>query len=90
MFQKLLWIAFGGALGTLARYGMSGIVQKWLGPGFPWGTAAVNVIGSFLFGMLWAIAIGRGNLSADMRTVLFIGVIGLFTTFQRSFPKPGN
>ena len=52
MLQKLLWIALGGALGTLSRYGLTSATQRWLGPGFPWGTAVVNVIGCFLLSTL--------------------------------------
>jgi CrcB protein len=88
--QKLLCIALGGALGTLARYGLSGVVQKWLGSGFPWGTAAVNILGSFLFGTLWAFAMGRGNIDADIRSMLFVGFLGAFTTFSTFISETGQ
>ncbi|MFK5951827.1 MAG: CrcB family protein [Desulfobacterium sp.] len=90
MLQKLLCIAFGGALGALARYGLSGAVQKWLGSGFPWGTAAVNILGSFLFGLLWAFAMGRGNLNTDIRSMLFVGFLGAFTTFSTFISETGQ
>lgn len=90
MLQKLLCIAFGGALGALARYGLSGAVQKWLGSGFPWGTAAVNILGSFLFGVLWAFAMGRGNLNTDIRSMLFVGFLGSFTTFSTFISETGQ
>ena len=90
VFEKLIWIAIGGAVGTLARYGLSGAVQKWLGPGFPWGTAAVNIAGSFLFGMLWAFALSRGSLSAGVRAAVFVGFIGSFTTFSTFISETGQ
>ncbi|SMC69456.1 CrcB protein [Desulfocicer vacuolatum DSM 3385] len=90
MLQKLFCIALGGALGTLARYGLSGAVQKWLGSDFPWGTAAVNILGSFLFGLLWAFAMGRGNLNTDLRSMLFVGFLGAFTTFSTFISETGQ
>jgi CrcB protein len=90
MLQKLLWIALGGALGTLSRYGLTSATQRWLGPGFPWGTAVVNVIGCFLFGALYAFALGRWNLGADARTVIFVGFIGAFTTFSTFVSETGH
>ena len=90
MFVKLFWVALGGALGTLARYGMSSAVQKYLGPGFPWGTAAVNILGSFFFGVLWAVAMGRGILGPEMRTVLLVGFMGSFTTFATFISDTGQ
>ncbi len=80
----------GGALGSLARYGLSGAVQRWLGSSFPWGTAAVNILGSFLFGLLWAFALGRGNFNADMRSVVFVGFLGAFTTFSTFISETGQ
>ena len=90
MLQKLLLIALGGALGTLSRYGLTSATQQWLGPGFPWGTAVVNVIGCFLFGALYAFAIGRWGLGADARTVIFVGFIGAFTTFSTFVSETGQ
>ena len=90
MFQKLVCVAVGGALGSLARYGLSGAVQRWVGSNFPWGTAAVNILGSFLFGLLWAFALGRGNFSADMRSVVFVGFLGAFTTFSTFISETGQ
>ena len=90
MLQKLLWIALGGALGTLSRYGLSSATQQWLGSKFPWGTAVVNIIGCFLLGAFYAFAIGRWNLSADARTVIFVGFIGAFTTFSTFVSETGQ
>ena len=55
-WQKLLWLAVIGAVGTLGRYKMQGWVQEFAGFAFPWGTLAVNVLGCFLFGVVTMLA----------------------------------
>ena len=79
-----LWIAFGGALGSVARYACSTAAARWLGFGFPWGTLIVNVGGSFAIGVIAALvaADGRPLLGTDARAFLVIGVLGGFTTFS--------
>ena len=79
-----LWVALGGALGSVARYACSGIAVRWLGASFPYGTLFVNVAGSFAIGLLAALvaADGRRLLSADARAFLLVGVLGGFTTFS--------
>jgi len=79
--QKILLLIAGGAIGTLARYGVSGLTYKLTTSIFPWGTLTVNVLGSFLIGLLWGIFESR-NMSSDTRTFIFIGVLGGFTTFS--------
>jgi CrcB protein len=79
---KLLWIGAAGALGTLARYGLAGIVQRHAGGSFPFGTAAVNIAGCLLAGFLWALAENRLNLGGEIRACVFIGFMGAFTTFS--------
>ncbi len=80
--QKILWLALAGALGTLARYGLSGLVQRLTGISFPWGTLAVNVAGCFLFGLIWAVIEERHLLAPPLRPILLIGFMGAFTTFS--------
>jgi fluoride exporter len=80
--QQWLLIGFAGALGALARYSLSGLVQHLLGSGFPWGTALVNVLGSFLFGVIWSLAEGRLTLTPQTRTIILAGFMGSFTTFS--------
>ena len=82
MVQKLLLLALAGALGTLARYGLSGLVQRFMGAQFPWGTFAVNMAGCFLFGLIWAMAMERMEISAAARLLLLTGFMGAFTTFS--------
>lgn len=76
-----LYLALGGAAGTLARFGISG----WIGPigatDFPWGTFSVNIAGSLLLGLLmrWLEA---SAWTADTRALLTVGFCGAFTTFS--------
>ena len=89
--EKLAGIAAAGVLGTLARYGLSGLVQRASGgSAFPWGTLAVNALGCLAFGVVWSLAETRflsgravpAALSADARTVVLVGFLGAFTTFS--------
>jgi len=82
VIQKLVWLAFAGACGTLARYGLAGAVHRWLGGTYPWGTAAVNVVGCLLFGIVWAIGSERATISPEARTIILVGFLGAFTTFS--------
>ncbi len=81
-----LWVALGGALGSVARYGLGGLVAQKFGETFPLGTLVVNVAGSFLIGFLGAVASSEGRLDPQSRifaTQFFMtGVCGGFTTFS--------
>lgn len=77
-------------MGAMARYGLAGAVQRWIGQGFPWGTAAVNILGSFVFGLIWAFAMDRGNLHPDVRSLVFVGFLGSFTTFSTFISETGH
>lgn len=76
------WVALGGALGSLARWGLSGAVQRWTGAAFPWGTFAVNLVGSLLIGVVTALALERALVPPPARLFLVTGVLGGFTTFS--------
>ena len=80
----LVWVALGGALGAVARYGLSGWVQSGSAGTFPWGTLFVNVSGSLLIGALAALIPEDGRLLfvPDARALLMVGVCGGFTTFS--------
>lgn len=82
MIQKILWLAAAGALGTVARYGLAGMVQNLTGPGFPWGTVVVNVAGCFAAGFLWVLFEHRVTVAPDTRLFVLIGFMGAFTTFS--------
>lgn len=79
-----VWVALGGAAGSVARYACSVAALRWLGSGFPWGTLFVNVAGSFAIGLLASLmtADGRPLLGPDARPLLLIGALGGFTTFS--------
>lgn len=82
MLGRLLLVAVGGACGAVARYTVSFLFGRaW--PSFPWGTLVVNVVGSFLLGLLMgATASGRFLLDPAWRSFLGIGILGAFTTFS--------
>ena len=79
---KLAWLAAVGALGTLARFGLSGLVQRLLGTGFPWGTLVVNALGCLLFGIVWTLAEERLVIGGETRLIVLVGFMGAFTTFS--------
>jgi CrcB protein len=79
---KLLWLGLAGGLGALARYGLSTLVQRTSGATFPWGTLAVNVLGAFVFGLIWSLVETRLVLSVETRVILLSGFLGGFTTFS--------
>ncbi len=82
MWRKLLLLALAGALGTLARYSVSGWVQRGTGAAFPWGTLAVNTAGCFLAGLAWTLAEHRIQVTGETRAIVLIGFMGAFTTFS--------
>lgn len=79
---QLLAIAGGGALGAVLRFGMSSGIYRILGKEFPYGTLAVNVLGSLLMGLCFILMIERNLLSIEWRGVIMIGFLGAFTTFS--------
>lgn len=79
---QLLTIAGGGALGAVLRFGVSSYVYRLLGRDFPYGTLAVNMIGSFVMGLLFILFVERGLASAEWRSAIIIGFLGAFTTFS--------
>src|SRR5262249_44276722 len=66
----LLWICLGGALGTAARYGMQTWAKQAIGGAFPWGTLAVNVIGSFFIGAVMYVALNTHVITETVRLTL--------------------
>ena len=81
-----LWVAIGGALGSVGRYWLSGFVAARFGETFPWGTLVINVTGSFVIGIFAALAIPEGRMDSQSRLFatqfLMIGVCGGYTTFS--------
>jgi CrcB protein len=81
-----LWVAIGGAAGSMMRFGLGGLVSQKFGESFPFGTLAINVAGSFIIGFLGALTSSEGRLNPQTRvfaTQCFMtGVCGGFTTFS--------
>jgi CrcB protein len=83
--MMMIWlaVAFGGALGSLARHGVNMIFSHVLERAVPYATGAVNLIGSAAIGLLAALlATGRLHMSSELRTFVFVGILGGFTTFS--------
>ena len=80
MFQNLLQVAAGGAMGASLRYLTNVGVMRWIGPGFPYATVIVNVVGSFLMGVLVVVLARKGG--TQYAPLLMTGVLGGFTTFS--------
>ena len=80
--QSVLLVGLGGFLGSIGRYGLSGLVHRLLGQAFPYGTLAVNALGCFAIGSVLYLAEERAVLSAEVRLFVAVGVLGGFTTFS--------
>jgi fluoride exporter len=80
---NLLWVAGGGALGAVARYGVVRLADRWLGPhDFPWATLVVNAAGSFLLGFLLEGFLETRWGTPGLRLGLTTGFLGAFTTYS--------
>ena len=77
-----LAVALGCALGSMARYALSTWVFQVSSHKFPYATLTVNVLGSFVMGILFVVIIEKAALPQEMRSLLMIGFIGAFTTFS--------
>ena len=80
--MSIISIAIGGAAGSLCRYGMSNGIYLLLGRSFPYGTLAVNILGSFIMGSVYILMIERASISEELRAGITIGLLGAFTTFS--------
>ena len=79
--RSLALVFVGGGLGAVARFAVATVMLQRFGAAFPWGTLAINVLGSFAIGIVIALA-GVRLISPDFRVFLAIGVLGGFTTFS--------
>ncbi|WEJ63798.1 fluoride efflux transporter CrcB [Thiomicrorhabdus lithotrophica] len=75
-------IAMGGALGATARFALSHQVYQWFGREFAWGTLSVNVLGSFVMGLIAVLLVDKLALSTEWRAFVMVGFLGAFTTFS--------
>jgi fluoride exporter len=78
----LIYVALGGVLGTVARFGLQGWVQERAGGGFPAGTVVVNILGSLVLGFAMRYTTGSTVVSPEMRAAITIGFCGAFTTMS--------
>jgi fluoride exporter len=78
------WIALGSALGGMARFACSNLAVTWFGPTFPWGTLAINVLGSFIICFFATLTGPDGRLlvPGDARQFVMVGLCGGYTTFS--------
>jgi CrcB protein len=79
---RLTLIAIFGAVGTLARYGLQGLVQIRTGSTFPYGTLLINLSGCFLLGLIGQFTLNRMVISPDWRVAIAVGFFGGYTTFS--------
>jgi protein CrcB len=79
---KLLLIGIGGAIGSIARYIIARLVDGRLNSLLPYGTLAVNVLGSFLLGMIYMLALRKAGLTENGRLFLGVGFCGGFTLYD--------
>ncbi|MEN6372169.1 MAG: CrcB family protein [Armatimonadota bacterium] len=82
MLQKMLWLSLAGACGTVSRFALCEAAAKVKGGPVPLGTFTVNILGSFLFGLIYALAQRKLNISPETRVILLVGFMGAFTTFS--------
>jgi CrcB protein len=81
---SFLWVAAGGALGSVARYWLAAVVAALTGPYFPWGTLLINILGSFVIGWFGTLTGTDGpvDVPAEIRVFVMVGICGGFTTFS--------
>jgi CrcB protein len=79
--MNFILVMAGGAIGSVARYLVGRLALAWLGPDYPWGTLAVNLLGGFLMGTM-AGTLARTGGSEHTRLLIGVGVLGGFTTFS--------
>lgn len=79
-----LWIAIalGGAMGATSRFWLSHQVYQWMGRNFAWGTLSVNVLGSFIMGLVAILLVDKFATSNEVRSFVMVGFLGAFTTFS--------
>src|SRR4051812_2853323 len=77
-----LLVGVGGCFGAMSRYFVDRRISQWTGGGVPWGTFVINISGSFLVGLLFALIVERAGLAPTLRAPLMIGFLGAYTTFS--------
>jgi CrcB protein len=80
--ERLLWVTLGSALGGALRYVLSQLALRWFGTSFPFGTLGVNLIGSFLIGLIMHVGLSSSLITPTLRLFLTTGVMGGLTTYS--------
>jgi CrcB protein len=80
--MSYLWVAIGSALGGMARHAFTDLGVRLFGAAFPWGTLFVNVLGSFIIGLFYAVTASRLDVSAGTKLFVMAGFCGGYTTFS--------
>jgi CrcB protein len=79
---NIVLVAIGGAVGSVARYLTGMVAARLFGPNFPWGTLAVNVVGSLAIGIFAELIARRFSAPLEWRLFIITGILGGFTTFS--------
>ena len=79
---RVILVALGGAIGSVARYGVGAVAAQLLGAAFPWGTLLVNLSGSFLISLVMHVALAGTAISLELRIFLTTGIMGGYTTYS--------
>ena len=80
--SKFFFLIIAGGIGALLRYSVSLFFLKYTNTNFPLGVLLVNILGSFLFGLIWALSEDKGIIGPEVRLVILVGFLGSFTTFS--------
>lgn len=80
--MRFALVLAGGGVGSALRYLLGNAIAGQFGAGFPWGTFVINIVGSFLIGLIATFADESGNIGPSLRVFLVVGVLGGFTTFS--------
>jgi fluoride exporter len=82
LVRRILWVGVGGAGGAVARFFVASAALRWWGDSYPWGTTIANLLGSLLFGVVWAYSEQRADFAIAWRLLIMTGFLGSFTTFS--------
>ena len=88
--MKFIYLITGGAIGTTARYALSGLVYRFLGAGFPYGTFCVNLLGCFILGFFVTFFERKFTFNANISLLVITGFCGAFTTFSTFIFETGH